>query len=295
MKLAYIFFAYTKPELLIRIIKRLDAEGATFLIHVDKKIDDAFIHQIEAAFPAKHNLFFTERVTIEWGDPGFFNALMLAFKELETRNIDYDYAFTLSTQDYPIKSQAEMQRILASYEGKQLLEYMPMPNPEWANGGMHRIDRYHFWVGKRRFAFPPNILRKTLPIIPKRKLPHGYQPYAGSNWFNFTKEAIQYINEFVETDIGKDLVRFYSHTYIASESFFHTVLLNSPFKDQCVNDELRYVKWGAGEARARVITVDDFEALKQSHALFARKADDAVDSDILDMIDRELLGMTSIP
>jgi hypothetical protein len=72
------------------------------------------------------------------------------------------------------------------------------------------------------------------------------------------------------------------------ESFFQTVLVNSPLRDRLVNDDLRYVDWSEGGASPRVLTSYDLDRMLASHALFARKFDPAVDAEVLDVLDIQI-------
>ena len=43
MKIAYIITAYKLPDLLVRLVQRLNTEETSFFIHVDKKTDEEII------------------------------------------------------------------------------------------------------------------------------------------------------------------------------------------------------------------------------------------------------------
>ena len=68
-----------------------------------------------------------------------------------------------------------------------------------------------------------------------------------------------------------------------------TALLNSPLRDQVANETLHYIEWPGG-SHPRTFTTADFDRIAASGKLFARKFDVARDAEILDRIDRELLG-----
>jgi hypothetical protein len=71
--------------------------------------------------------------------------------------------------------------------------------------------------------------------------------------------------------------------------------LNSIFEDKVVNDHLRYIDWNKrGAARPPAILLKrDFGKLANTHKLFARKFDTNVDSEILDMIDKNILNVVA--
>jgi hypothetical protein len=69
------------------------------------------------------------------------------------------------------------------------------------------------------------------------------------------------------------------------------VLVNSGRFD-LVDDNLRYIDYtGARKGAPRVLTTADLPLLASGRYHFARKFDLSVDREVLDRIDRELLGM----
>jgi hypothetical protein len=81
-------------------------------------------------------------------------------------------------------------------------------------------------------------------------------------------------------------VKFFKHAGLPDEIFFQTILLNSHFKSQLVNDNLKYVDWSDLLAHPAILLTRDYEKLIDSTSLFARKFDETVDANILEMIDR---------
>ncbi|MNN84813.1 hypothetical protein D3C81_2020190 [compost metagenome] len=84
---------------------------------------------------------------------------------------------------------------------------------------------------------------------------------------------------------------YYRYTFIPDEAFYQTLLLNSEFKDTHMNNNYRYFQMQRSEEvflRPRIVNSSDWQALFKSEALFARKFDDSVDSQILSMIEMAL-------
>ena len=85
-----------------------------------------------------------------------------------------------------------------------------------------------------------------------------------------------------------ELVRFFHRSAVPDESFFQTILMNSPLAGTLVNDDLRYVDWSEGAASPRVLTAFDLERMIRSSALFARKFDPRVDRGVIDALDAHI-------
>jgi len=133
-------------------------------------------------------------------------------------------------------------------------------------------------------------MKHITPILPftTRKLPGNYQFYGGSAAVTLARNGISYVNQFVRSDLGQQMVHFYMRTQNADEMFFQTVLMNSQLRDTVVNDKLRYVDWSQKNSHPKIITKQDYQRLKDSGQLFARKFDIHVDAEILDMLDNDI-------
>jgi hypothetical protein len=63
--------------------------------------------------------------------------------------------------------------------------------------------------------------------------------------------------------------------------------MNSPHRDQVADANLRYIDWSIDPGPA-ILGVNDFDRLVRSGMLLARKFDETVDSEILDLIDEHI-------
>jgi hypothetical protein len=97
----------------------------------------------------------------------------------------------------------------------------------------------------------------------------------------------RYVYEFVRSH--PRFVRFFRYVTVPDEIFFQTIIGNSPYAREVHNDTLTFVEW----YRRAVLHRGDLEALRSTYHLFARKFDPFVDAEILDLVDRELLGVTA--
>jgi hypothetical protein len=71
------------------------------------------------------------------------------------------------------------------------------------------------------------------------------------------------------------------------ESFFHTVLLNTPDLSASL-DNRRYIVWARDAAHPKLLQLEDLDGMLASGQHFARKFDLEVDSTVLDELDRRL-------
>ena len=88
-----------------------------------------------------------------------------------------------------------------------------------------------------------------------------------------------------------DVLRFFRRTKMPDELFFQTIMLSTPLADSVENGVLHYMDWSDGSAHPAILRAADLPKLKASGKLFARKFDASVDSEILDLVDREPAGV----
>ena len=78
--------------------------------------------------------------------------------------------------------------------------------------------------------------------IMNRSLPIGLQMDGGSDWFCLNYDFVHYLIN--SNDEYLDYLKFYfKYTLLPSESFFHSVILNSPFCDTIIDSNLRFTNW----------------------------------------------------
>lgn len=276
MKIAYVVSAYRNPAHLSRLVHRLHTGAETrFLLHVDRKTNDATHGAMQAGLADLTNLHFLPRHSCHWGGFGHVRASLKAIAELARTDELPDYTILLSGQDYPIKSNAFIREFLARGEDRSFFMHFPLPSENWIRGG---LDRFRDWHLRYRG------LHLRLPL--RRGLPGGLRPWGGSAYWIVSARALRTIADFVAAH--PEYVQFFEHVDIPDELFFQTILLNSDEADRCVDFRLHYTEWSRVPAPA-TLTAEDFPQLAASSCLFARKFDEQVDAHVLDLIDDELL------
>ena len=137
------------------------------------------------------------------------------------------------------------------------------------------------------FSIP--IRSRWLHIPIRRRLPFDLKPYGGSQWWCLSRDCLAYIDDFAGRRPGA--FGYFRNVFIPDESIIQTIVSNSPFGERVISDDLRYVDWERPNPKyPRTLDVTDFERIRASDKPFARKFDMRRDGDILDLIDRELLG-----
>lgn len=276
MKIAHIILAHAQPEQLKRLVNKLLHPDADCYIHIDAK------QHIEA-FALLQNVpnvhFVQKRIKVIWGSFSMVQATLSAFEEIVASGIQYDYINLLSGQDYPLNEPSFIHQYLALHHGKQFMEFYSIYDT-WQEA-IPRITKYHLvnynMRGRHKLE---QVINK---LMPTRRMPKGLEPVGRSQWFTITLPAVRYILHYLHD--YPEVVRFFKLTWAPDEFIFQTILYNSYFREDMVNDNLRYIDWSEAKASPKTLTIADITALEQSGCLFARKINIRTDKALVDAID----------
>jgi hypothetical protein len=292
MKKAYIIVAHKNPGHLYRLVQRLNDGNSEFFIHIDRKVD---LNPFKTLEDFGERVHFLKRLDSKWGSYGTIKPFLEGLTSVKNSPVNFEQILLLSGQDYPIKSNKEIDDFFENSAYSVFLNYFPIPNYEkWPGsdrGGLYRVDKYY--IGSKPHEMftsrSLNFLSSFLPFL-KRKIPNQMKPYAGQTWWNLDMYAANYILDYSARH--PEYLKFHKNTYVADEVYVQMIIGNS--KDEKLlnsieNSEKRFTIWEkATSAHPKVLTKDDFEAIKQSDDLFARKFEEE-DTEILDLIDKEIL------
>jgi len=280
MRVAHLILTYTNPHQTERMIKSMMHADFDFYIHVDKKYDinpHLFLKDLPNVY------FINDRVNVKWAGFDTVIATFKCIKEIVASDIEYSFINFLSGQDYPLKSANQLADFFKQNEGKEFLSYRDIKN-DWKEGSI-RMEKY--FLANYNFKGKNRLEKIINYFMPTRKLPYGLHPYGKSMFWMLSPETAMYVVNKVEND--KKLMNFFSLCWGSDEFVFQTILLNSSFKEKIVNETHRYIDWSLGGASPKVLNENDFEEIKKSNMLFARKVDGIKSSKLLDLIETDLL------
>src|SRR5215831_11970319 len=304
LRVAYIILAHNYPDHLVRLIERLSADGAEFFVHIDKKAPAELFRRVAAAFRHAPYVHFVPRRRVTWGRFSIVQAALASIDEVFRRRFPCDFAIHLSGQDYPIQSNAQIFDYLAKHKEQSFLEYEQLPSRRrWLNenGGLDRVEYWHFRWGGLALELPRPFTAHTMHgrvaaqawaglcrLLPrKRTLPNGLVPFGGGAFWCLTGSCLQYVHDFSHRH--RDVTRFFHYVNTAAEVFFQTVVMNSPYRDTIVNDDLHYIRWPPLPApHPETLREGDFERIIASGKLFARKFHPVQSARLLEMIDQKI-------
>ncbi len=276
MRIAHLILTHAEPAQLARLISRLKHPAADCYIHLDLKtsIEDFLF------LAADKQVFFVEkREKVKWGAYSIVQATVNGFEAILQSGKEYDYINLLSGQDYPLMSAAAIHEYLTIHPGKAFMHTL-LVNTEWQEA-ITRLTQYH--LSEYSIARKYTIERIINSLLPKRKMPEGLIPVGRSQWFTITTQHAAYIVTYLKNH--HRVKRFFKLTWGSDEIVFQTILYNSTYREDMINDNLRYIDWSDGNPSPATFTIKDADRLLNCGKLYARKFNAKTDSQVLDYLD----------
>ena len=289
-KHAFLVMAHTQPDLLMRLLKRLDHEKVDIFLHLDKK-SDINIEDINVL--CKSNLFITERIRVSWGAYSCVQAEYLLLKEATSKG-SYCHYHLISGQDCLLQN---IEKILDYYDSNHDTNFISFKNDEID----YYIDRlkwnYHFqeFVGRKHgvLYFLQSLLIKMQKAVNReRTIPDNVS--FGSMYYDITDGFARWI-----VDNYNDWKPYFTNT-VCPDEFFIQTLFSTYLKEHdgklCHQEEEDYqtinraemsicraIDWKRGHPY--IWTEDDYDMLRSSGLFFARKVDAVKSKALLDILD----------
>ena len=102
-------------------------------------------------------------------------------------------------------------------------------------------------------------------------------------------EILSFIIDFTEKN--PDYLEYHKFTHVPDEIFFQSII-SSNFPKSRIKPSVTYVNWNRKGCELPVtFSLSDLDELKNNQYLFARKFDQNISFDLLNIIDKELLNI----
>lgn len=293
MKVAFLIQCHKNADQVNKLIERLnssqDGYCTDFYVHVDEKSE--IINDIRRQ---DNVVVLSKRVDVKWGHISQVDATINLIEATMNARKGYDFLWLISGQDYPIKSNKEIAEFLEANKGKSFIELLP------TEGDAHRryLKRNQTWYPTWGASpiFIMRVLRKIYNILTggkyhsfiKRKNVLNAEWRFGSSWWTLTEEACRVILDLSADGSYRD---YFKNCICPDESYFQTMLWNSPLRATLTGSNLCYVDWSEHKKNPKVLDEEDFDKLIESDKFIARKIELAGKSKTLvSKLNIEVLG-----
>jgi hypothetical protein len=228
LKLCYGILTHDNPTATTRLIEVLYEEGHTFVIHVDAKesADETYETLVEYASSRDHVHVLPpqNRVRVNWGGFTMVNATLQILKYALAVNfttheaLDFHKFVHLASTSYPIASNQEIRQKLASFPLDANLMHVIMKPTSPHDGAWHY------------FVECDDALHRIYQLKPlSKKRGGGIDLHTSSQWFVISREFALYLAEAKKNTFLYEFLEYTQHVVVADETFFGTVLRNTPF------------------------------------------------------------------
>lgn len=279
MKQIYLIHAYHHLEYLNYLIGILSGIESVVYVNIDKK------STLDCSKIDHRAIQVRERVSINWGGWSQCAATLNSLRQIHAEQPEYGHVIFISGQDLPVYATAaiaeQLQKGTQYIDCKSIDEDWPQAKKRLQHFHLSELTRIYVRrkglagiAGRVLYRGGYYLANYTLRLVKGgwRKLPLGLKAYGGSQWWMLDQACVQHILEY--TGKHPELISFFRKTFCSDELFFHTIIMNSPFRGQ-VAPMRRYTDWANSPdgKSPKVLGIEDYEAIKASGDLICRKVD----------------------
>ncbi|XP_012944960.1 xylosyltransferase oxt [Aplysia californica] len=278
----------------IRLLRVIYSPDHYYYIHVDKRQEYLFRELLPLENRFTNVMLTRNRFATIWGGASLLQAHLSFLQELLEPGLgwNWDYYINLSESDYPIKPLSQLTDYLTTYKGLNFLKSHGKNTPRFIkkqglDQTFHECEN-HLWR------------------VSHRPLPRGIVLDGGSDWIGLWREFAHYV--VTSTDqLVTGLKDYYKYSLLPVESFFHTVLQNSRFCQQSVDNNLHITNWrrkqgckcqykhivdwcGCSPNDFKITDMEKLLNFDKKPVFFARKFEAVIDQEIINSVDRAFHG-----
>jgi hypothetical protein len=269
-KIAFILLCHKDPEAIIRQAQRLTATGDCVAIHFDARAKAAHYARITGALADNAGVTFArKRVKCGWGAWSLVRATLNAVEAAEAAFPDATHFYMLSGDCLPVKSAAYAHAFLDAQD-RDYIESFDFFASDWIKTGFKEerlVYRHVFNERTQKWLFYRSYeLQKWLGL--RRRIPGDIEVQIGSQWWCLRRRTIEKVLQFCRA--RRDVVRFFSTTWIPDETFFQT-LVRHLVPEREIDSRTLTFKLFSDYGMPVTFYNDQYDLLTSQDYLFARK------------------------
>jgi hypothetical protein len=269
-KIAFILLCHKDPGAIIKQAERLTAAGDYMSIHFDSSAKAADYKAIREALDDNPNVAFaTKRENCGWGEWSLVAATLHAMQAAVDEFPRATHFYMLSGDCMAIKSSTYAHDLL-DREEVDYIESFDYFTSDWIKTGMKEerlIYRHFFNERTQKWLFYTSYeLQKRFGW--RRDIPSDIQMMIGSQWWCLRRRTVEAVLDFAKT--RRDVMRFFSTTWIPDETFFQTVVRHLIPRNEIKSRTLTFLMF-TDYGMPVTFYNDHFDLLLSQDFLFARK------------------------
>ncbi|MCF6444183.1 DUF5928 domain-containing protein [Nereida sp. MMG025] len=269
-KIAFILLCHKDPDAIIAQAKQLTAVGDYIAIHFDASAKREHFAKITAALADNPNVTFArKRIRCGWGEWSLVQATLYAIEAAVNAFPRATHFYMVSGDCMVIKSAKYIHEFLDTHD-KDYIESFDYFESDWIKTGWKEerlIYRHYFNERTQKKLFYGSFaLQEKFGLT--REVPSDIQVQIGSQWWCLRRRTIEWILDF--TRERKDVMRFFSTTWIPDETFFQTLVRHVVPEDEIECRTLTFLMF-TDYGMPVTFYNDHYDLLLSQDFLFARK------------------------
>ncbi|XP_057454040.1 beta-glucuronosyltransferase GlcAT14C-like [Lotus japonicus] len=177
-------------------------------------------------------------------------------------NSDWDWFITLTASDYPLMTQDDLLHAFTF-----LPKYLNFIH--YTNKTVRNVQR-----NTDQIVVDQSLhYEKSSPLffaVESRETPEAFNMFHGSPWVILTRAFMEYCVKGWD-NLPRKLLMFFSNVVYPLESYFHTVMCNSPeFQNTTVDNTLMYSLFDTDPSESQLLDISHYDTMLERGAAFAR-------------------------
>ncbi len=269
-KIAFILLCHKDPDAIIKQAQSLTAVGDYIAIHFDARAKPEYYARIRKALKDNDHVAFAKtRIKCGWGEWSLVQATLYAVEAAVDAFPRATHFYMLSGDCMAIKS-AEYAHEFLDRRDCDYIESFDYFQSDWIKTGW-KEERliYRHWFNERtqkRLFYGMFELQKRLGLT--REIPADIDVMIGSQWWCLRRRTIEWVLDF--TRKRRDVMRFFSSTWIPDETFFQTLVRHLVPQHEIECRTLTFLMF-TDYGMPVVFYNDHYDLLLSQDFLFARK------------------------
>ena len=220
MKIAFAFLVHNEETLqgFQQFLTNYYSSNHHYFIHFDKKLE-----KVEFPLPNVHVV--EQQVNAKWGKYSLLYSELLLLKA--STNYRYNFLYFMDGMTVPIRPLKDLEDYLQNLnpDSCAIFDRKPFPACRYDRSACKRTKAKCIDKECTQYDLTPN----NAPV------------YKFSQWVMLSRPFIDHL--FSEAKWFADWIDFFKHTSIPDESFFQTLLMDSPFNETQVYENPMYTRW----------------------------------------------------
>ena len=199
--LAYSILIYYNAEQIDRLLKLIWRPQNVYCFHIDSKSKDKFKKAVQSIIQCFDNVFISsESENIIWGSISVLKAELNCMKDLIKSNVAWKYLIHMSGDEFPLKTNYELVKILSVYNGVNDIDINSL--------SIFSYRLYYTWE-----VIENHIVRTNFT---KGEPPHGYRMAKGHTTATLSRDFVKYI---LTDKKVKDLIEWLKDVSVPDEMY----------------------------------------------------------------------------